>query len=250
MQFDSWLDGLGRDSPLARYLSEGQNEVKGWLNPVDAQLIASIGNLQTEHDIGGGVGEIGVYHGKLFIILYLLRNPYEKAFCIDVFEHQELNLDQSGGLVSPATFRDNVVRHAGSFDVHVMSRSSEQVAADEILSAVGPVRLFSVDGGHTAELTLNDLTLAEQSLDQAGVVVLDDYFNRMWPAVSNGCNQFFQRTNRLAPFAISVNKVFFSCAERAEFYREGLREASSLPVRKSSVFLGHPVDIYPAPHQM
>ncbi len=71
-------------TPLDRYLN-APRAVKGWLNPYSAEVIADLGRLQTQLDIGGSVGEIGVHEGRLFILLRLLRGLGEKSVAIEVF---------------------------------------------------------------------------------------------------------------------------------------------------------------------
>ena len=43
-------------------------------------------------------------------------------------------------------------------------------------------RLFSIDGGHSRVLTVNDLTLAAHHLVSGGILILDDVFDvfRIW----------------------------------------------------------------------
>ena len=48
------------------------------------------------------------------------------------------------------------------------------------------VRLFSIDGGHTVEHTINDLRIAEACVTNGGIVFVDDYCNVNWPGVTEG----------------------------------------------------------------
>ena len=54
---------------LQRYLNEGLGRVEGWLDPRSAKVIAALGEYQTAQGIRGAVGEIGVHHGKLLVLL-------------------------------------------------------------------------------------------------------------------------------------------------------------------------------------
>jgi hypothetical protein len=65
-------------------------------------------------------------------------------------------------------------------------RPSQQVKPDDILTTVGEARLFSIDGGHWAEVVRNDLSIAENSLAEHGVIALDDFHRPEWPEVSAG----------------------------------------------------------------
>ena len=45
------------------------------------------------------------------------------------------------------------------------------------------MRLFSVDGGHTAELARHDMLTADGAIGEQGIIILDDFFNEAWPGV-------------------------------------------------------------------
>jgi hypothetical protein len=230
---------------LRRYLARGSADVLGWLEPTDALITRVLADLQTQSGHRGGVGEIGVHHGKLFILLYLVLHVGERAFCIDVFEAQELNPDGSGHGDEP-TLRRNLLAHAGSLaDIEMLRGNSADMSAGQILAATGPVRLFSVDGGHSAELAYNDLCLADATLAPHGVILLDDYFEREWPGVSDGTQQFLrERRPDLVPFAIGLNKVYFCRPPLAQHYGEAVRATCADLFLRRAAFLGAPVDIY------
>jgi hypothetical protein len=89
------------DSRVARYIRHGEA----------ALVIAALNERQRALDAKGGIAEIGVHHGKLFILLYLLGRPPEKAVAIDLFEDQHFNIDLSGS-GDLAKFRRNLARHS------------------------------------------------------------------------------------------------------------------------------------------
>lgn len=208
-----------------------QRSVDGWLSKLDARMIAQVGRFQMEHGIPGSVGEIGVHHGRLFILLALLMRPGERSFALDIFEQQHLNLDRSGQ-GDEAVFRRNLGRF-GVLEqmVGVIRGSSTETDWARILPvAEQPARLFSIDGGHTAEITANDLAIADVGLAPAGVVILDDYFNAEYPAVSEGlCRYLIANPGRLVPCAIGDNKLLLCRPDQAEAYREFL--VGALPRR-------------------
>lgn len=230
---------------LDRYVRRGSDAVLGWLERADARLVQAVADAQTVAGIRGSVGEIGVHHGKLFILLYLTLHSGERAFCIDVFEAQELNPDGSGHGDEAALHR-NLLAHAGSTrDITVLRTDSVRVRPPELLDAAGRVRLFSVDGGHAADIVCSDMALAFESLDADGVILLDDYFEHEWPGVSDGTHRFFsERRPDLAPFAIGVNKVYFSRPAAAALYRRALRAACPDLFLREARFMGATVDIY------
>lgn len=126
------MDRLFSLDQAKHYASNTHMEVEGWLNPLDAQIIFELGSIQTNAGISGAVGEIGVHHGKLAILLYLMLHREEKGFCIDVFDQQELNIDRSG------KGNENIfMNNLGKFGidknlVHVIKNSSANINSKDI----------------------------------------------------------------------------------------------------------------------
>lgn len=80
----------------------------------------------------------------------------------------------------------------------------------------GKLRLFSIDGGHTAKITYNDLSLARQTLSEGGLIILDDFFHEAWPGVAEGtCRYMREHEGALFPVAIAGNKYIFTNNELA-----------------------------------
>lgn len=235
-------------SLIDTYLVAGQFRVEGWLDPYSADFVRAIADIQRRAGLGGAVGEIGVHHGKLFLVLTLTRAPGEGAFAIDVFEDQKQNLDGSGMGDRVAFERNLRYWGEGTNDIRLIPASSLSLQPDDILRPCGRVRLASIDGGHTAECVRNDLALIEATLTDDGVVVLDDYFNPEWPGVSTGVAEYLLRgEGALCPFAISPNKVFFCFPPRAAFYRSMIASFGGFNRSKSSVLFGSDVDVYAGP---
>ena len=217
------------DIDLERYVERGHHRVQGWLHPFSAHFIAHLARIQRRLGIGGAVAEIGIHHGRLFILLHL-ANGCKRSLAIDIFEDQNLNVDKSG-LGNLELFLGNLARCGGSVaGVSLLKKSSLAVTPQEIAERFGPVVLFSVDGGHTAECAEHDLRLAEACLHQDGVVILDDFFNEVWPEVCVGAVRYLTDTaTALRPFAISPNKLYLCRPGCNARYREELRRA--LPAR-------------------
>lgn len=234
--------------PLEKYLATGLKSVKGWLGFPDAQIILSILKFQSETlALKGACAEIGVHHGKLFIALCLGLRPDEKAYCIDIFSDQEHNLDRSGhgdldilkrnlsrNGVAPSSY---VIRQSSSFDV----------TADEVIQAVGPVRFFSVDGGHWLEIVENDLRIAELALCEGGVIAMDDFHRAEWPDVSAGYFSWYsKKTKDIVPFMIGFNKLYLCHRDYCKIYQAYLANDENLKIFRvrDSVFQGQPLPVY------
>lgn len=225
-----------------RYAEDGHAGIQGWLDTESAVLIALLSQGQVRRGISGSLGEIGVHHGKLFILLDRLRTEGEGAFAVDVFGDQQLNVDRSGR-GNRAIFLANVARYGGDPDtVQIFERSSEDVTSEDVLRQVGPVRLLSVDGGHTEALTLNDLTIAEGVLSDGGILVLDDVFNEAWPGVVSGLVRFLEAKPALVPFAVSPNKTYLCRPDFAETAMHLVEEDAW--ITKHASFLGYPVTYF------
>jgi len=209
----------------SEYISRGHKRIDGWLEPEAAELIAAFGQWQP---VGGNVGEIGVHHGKLFILLHLLRRPGERSVAVDLFELQEFNVDRSGR-GDRAVFEQNLRSVAGGTEgATIVSADSTTVKSDDLLAmAGGRFRLFSVDGGHTAAITESDLTIASESLVDGGLLILDDYFNQAWPGVSEGTNRFLSSSPTLVPIGSGHGKMYFTTSDHAPAYRDQMVECAN-----------------------
>jgi hypothetical protein len=99
-----------------QYLQEYQTQIDGWFSREVLYATWIFVNYQYQHlNIVGGIGEIGVHHGKFTCFLYLLRRSREqKLFAIDVFDNQALNKDGSGR-GQKDIFLNNIRKYA---DIH------------------------------------------------------------------------------------------------------------------------------------
>jgi len=208
----------------SQYLRSGHKKVEGWLDVSSARYIFELAKLQNESGKGGAAVEIGVHHGKLFTLMHLAGSR-TRDLAIDVFDFQNFNTDRSGR-GDRARFEENLTNYGGDLEkVTIWEKSSQSVTGEDIIAEVGQVAMFSVDGGHTRELVLNDLKLADASLRDDGIVILDDFFNEYWPEVSIGSVEYFNDpASRLKPFAISPGKMYLCAPQWNAFYRENLRK--------------------------
>jgi hypothetical protein len=224
---------------LKAYIEHGHQLVKGWLFPGAPQAIVLLSEEQRRCAVSGGVAEIGVHHGKLFILLYLLSSGNELAVAIDLFSHQDLNVDHSGA-GDLERFKRNLRRHADAARLVIHEGDSTQLTAKDLLQlGRGPFRFISIDGGHTAEITAHDLATGEGALAEGGIIILDDCFKEMWPGVTDGVHQFFSEPHTVVPFGIGANKVFFCQKEFAQQYAVVLSKMEPKAIEQE--FLGHRV---------
>jgi hypothetical protein len=237
---------VNRLERLRDYARGGHKAVEGWLNPRSALMIAGLSLLQRERGFAGAVGEIGVHHGRLFILLALGAGPDESCFAIDVFERQELNLDEAGR-GDREIFARNLRDHGLDPDkVHIVTASSLDVDGNRLRGEIGAVRLLSIDGGHGEECVRNDLGIADALLADHGVVILDDVFNANWPSVISGYARYLLDDPATIPFAISPNKVYACRPRFVTLYRDFMRSSFSSFFRRSSRLFDFEVECFGA----
>lgn len=164
-----------------RSYPDKHKEVRGWVKPGVPHLFALLAAHQAKLGICGGVAEIGVHHGKLAIILAHTLRKSERMVAVDVFENQALNVDGSGK-GDRGIFESNLKKFGiqPNSDVEIISSSSMEVSVQQLESAVGKIRMFSVDGGHTAELTAWDMGLATGACVDGCIVAVDDAMAVYW----------------------------------------------------------------------
>ena len=208
---------------LDSYARRNYRKVDGWLSRESIAQILRIQQIQLDLHIAGHVGEIGVHHGKLFILLYLLAREDENALAIDIFDRQELNVDQSGK-GSLSILEKNLSRFAGGLaKLKIINSDSTALSGRDLTAAAGgALRLLSIDGGHLAQIVRHDLMTGSEAICDGGVIILDDYFNPEFPGVSEGVNSFFHADNRgrLVPFFVAMNKIYLTTREHAESYMD------------------------------
>jgi hypothetical protein len=227
------------DSRLHSYLRMGQRYVQGWLRPGAAQAVIALSDLQRLLHVPGGVAEIGVHHGKLFIVLYLLTSDGEPAVAIDLFSQQHLNIEHSGA-GDLDRFKKNLHHYADLNRLVIHEGDSTKISSTDLIRlGQGLFRLISIDGGHTPEITAHDLATANGALAVGGIIILDDCFNESFPGVAEGVFQYFSQPRSITPFAVGADKTFFCHHEFASRYAATLRTMHAKITEHG--FLGYPV---------
>jgi len=76
---------------LEKYITRSMESVQGYLTSLDARAIAALLSWQDTNNIEGHLCEVGVHHGRLFLMLALARRAGERALAIDLFEDDAIN---------------------------------------------------------------------------------------------------------------------------------------------------------------
>jgi hypothetical protein len=236
---DNALNSESEISHLQKYMADGFRQIEGWCPEQLAGIVEIIDAHQKSRFVEGGISEIGVHHGKLFILLNSLCSAAEPSYAIDLFDNQELNIDHSGS-GSLLIFKQHLQKYDKHQGANVSVISADSLTANLDTLIVEPVRFFSVDGGHTVEHTISDLRKAQSRLHPEGIVILDDILTHHWLGVIEGTITFLQTRPTLVPVAIGYNKLFLANFSFAEKYCQlflGLPNATKYPVR----FCGHDI---------
>jgi hypothetical protein len=203
-----------RNLNLARYMHGGFNKVEGWCHYLNITFLQAMDEVLYAEGVDGGVGEIGVHHGKQFIALHNLMAAGTKSLAIDVFGEQQFNLDQSGS-GNRAKFLANLAAWGTNpANCVVVERDSLSIRArdvDELHREVGYLKFFGVDGCHEVEHTISDIRAAMSLMTHGGVIILDDYLNPDFPGVHQAVAYLFINGRPgIAPFAIGQNKLYLT----------------------------------------
>lgn len=179
-----------------------------------------------------------MHQGKLAILLHLLARPDERTFAVDVFDLEQFNVDGSGA-GDMRRFGEHVERWGDRDRVDIIRASSTDLDPDSLTTRSGPARLVSIDGGHTAGITRNDLALVEGALVDEGCVILDDVFNPQWPGVVSGLVEYLRSNPVLVPVGLAPNKLFLIRPAARASYRTALRDGAAgthLRIKDDSLF--------------
>lgn len=224
------------EQALQTYWDTGYKQIEGWMGEGLFPLLQLCARLQEGAGARGGAVEIGIHHGKFFIALNQLCAADEPSMAIDVFERQDLNVDNSGA-GSREVFISNLqkyCRHAGR-NVQIVSADSTTLKARDILQTLSmKPRFFSVDGGHTVRHVMNDMALADRCIAEFGVVFVDDILNSHWLGVVEGVCRYLARSPlsvvrspAIVPFAIHSNKLFLCRPSAYDQYFQAFSKSTS-----------------------
>jgi hypothetical protein len=225
---------------MSGYLRRDFFRIDGYISYFDAQLFEFLLATQSDAGIQGSMAEIGVHHGRSFFMLAKARLAHEKALAIDVFEDDALYHDPRG-LGRGVRFKQNCERLNVTLSPdEIFAGLSTTIGAAEIRRRVGPVRFFSIDGGHRYGDVLHDMQLAADSLAPRGIIVADDFMNPQWPEVSLATVDWLKTPgNTFTPLLSTPAKLYICHRNDKSFYQTQLRRffaGGPYLVRETAIF--------------
>lgn len=249
---------LFNNKKLEAYLKDGSRHVDGYLLSGSASIICSIIDIQDELKIYGNIAEIGVYHGKLLILLCHCLRTGESAFAIDVFDTQPsvqgIKTEGDYYRFSSNHLLNNLNANKINKEiVNLIIRNSQDLTSGDLVTEFGGsnIRLFSIDGDHSRAGVRHDLNLAAATLTQGGIILIDDLFNTICPSLTEGIIDFFREDGAgcLEPVAIVAangpvnsgsSKLIISDSQFAKRYKAYLQLLNRVNYSHSDSFLGYP----------
>lgn len=196
---------------LTEFVGGPFNNIPGWCSPYIFQLVQPIFDFQRSIGFHAPICEIGVFKGKFFTALLKASGIPDGHYAMDVFDLQQFNLDYAGA-GNLKEFRDNIALAGEDPDkVICIERDSTTFRISDLISireAVGGFSVFSVDGCHMVEHTINDIRVAIELTADEGVIFVDDYYNPAWPGVHEGVGKLFHASAPVyVPLAYTSNKL-------------------------------------------
>jgi hypothetical protein len=226
------------------YIFNKMHRIKGYLDPIDALVIAAVLIAQNRANLVGGLAEIGVFYGRSFLLMAMLAGQHESAFAADLFDIGPLD---GGGTAQLRSF----LRSAERFNVNIdkdmiFVGNSNKLNPEYMLNKVGELRFFSIDGGHYLADVASDAMLAAQTIAEYGVITFDDFCNVEWPEVTLGVFEFLKAgATNFTPFAITRKKLYVCKKEYQEYYTGIIDDAQLLQkIKKPRImFMNHSIPL-------
>lgn len=226
---------------IQQYTYNGYWNVEGW---VEQPLLETFTHLDESINQDGGVAEIGVHHGRFYLLLNAM--VYDSmSYAIDIFDDQHLNVDGSGN-GSLSAFKNNLSnydRHRGNNTNIIQGDSLDSKL--NLVETIGKstMKYFSIDGGHNPQHVVNDLKIAEQTIRNEGVVIVDDILHPCWMGVLEGTLEYLRSYPTLVPFSIGCNKLFLCKMSYHPYYINHMKKYGGHNKQYGRKFFGH--DIVP-----
>ncbi len=200
-------------------------------------MIAELIWFQEGDNVPGGIAEIGIHHGKSFLVMALAARPLDRKFAVDVFGMQERNVDYSGK-GDRNIFEAHLRTFAADYDIDVLEMDSLDLRGREAEFEFEGLRFLSIDGGHTSKATTNDLHIADRALAAEGVCVVDDLLNPHWTGVVSGVFTFMSESQSLVPVALVPNKLVMARPAQRDRYLHFMRSTFARAGEKIDLELG------------
>ena len=178
-------------------LEDMGNVIPGMSNPSDLKILSALCFYQTQL---GDVVEIGSWQGRSTIFLKYATDMSKngKFFAIDNFKGNiGLEKDYVVDAIDLSDLKSNFLRNmlnAGIEDISLIDEKSEEA----VLSLKKQVRFLFIDGDHSPEGVMRDVTLFYPYLVDSDIVVFDDFAAHV-PGVLNVAMEYLSDGRFIEP---------------------------------------------------
>lgn len=184
-----------------RYL-EVEDRIEGWFSREAAATWDALLSLQERCSVAGNMLEIGVWRGKSAAMLAIHADPRrEKLMLLDKY-------------LTPNELRENLGLVRGPLDdsIQFIQGDSRRLAVDPLIAeGFESFRWIHIDGEHSAGAVTNDLLIAQTLCAPNGIVCLDDFFNWMYPQVTEAVLRYVRENpDHFALFLCGYNKAYLA----------------------------------------
>lgn len=210
------------DMDVKTYVFQKSDLVDGYIEAQDALTFATLLEHQTTAKIQGSLLEIGVFFGRSLFLLDILRQPGEDILAVDLFQNTD------GSSRQPAIMSNAKILKRNINESNFLKADSTTLSASDISNRIGAPRFSHIDGGHDYETVLADANLCADAMQEAGIIVFDDFLNPTWPEVTAAAYTFFKERTDFRPFATTRNKLYACKRDFAESYAKTVRQSSYL----------------------
>lgn len=175
--------------------SDLEHQTPGFFTNVSAALWDSLLCFQDKHFITGDMLEIGVYKGRSALMSALHLRIAEKFLLIDGTPY----IQEAENALEPILKGRGVYIQKMSYELRIESFSEIRHKC----------RWVHIDGEHTGRAVINDLEFCEQILSNEGILILDDFFNPMYPQLTEAAFTFLnQNRYKLSILLCAWNKAY------------------------------------------
>ena len=209
------------ENSLSTYLLHGFSQISGFVNPLARDITFTLGDIQRDTMAPGPTLEIGVGQGQYLCLLSHLPAVPTMTVAVDPA------LDGPADAPHIAAFERNIDLFVRRPDLlRLCARASRLLTPRQLLALAGePFQFISLNGSRMLDDAAHDLRLAQATVADRGIVVVDNVPHPAAPGVWEAFVRYGKDPGAtLAPFLICGNKLFMAQKTHAAHYHSTLLE--------------------------
>lgn len=184
-------------------------EIDGWFNFESAAIWDALLSRQRGWGVLGHLLEIGVWHGESAALLAMHADASrESCVLVDL-------------LLERAAVERTLQRAGADLDaIRAMPVDSRMLGADPLIAeGYRRFRWAHVDGEHTGDAVANDMSVAHALLSTDGILVVDDFFNWLYPQITEAVFQYLRdNPGHFSLFLCGHNKAYLARPHRSHLW--------------------------------